>query len=113
MDVMTATGGQQTKHLSKVATGVLLRGALAQAKVYRGLKLHTTAPTRVLWARTVDSGRTEVVVRSCYDPAQPVDAKGRSAVKPGAPTRWQDEMRMQLAGGTWKASFTKTRATDC
>jgi hypothetical protein len=118
VDAMTATGGEQTRHLSRVATGVLLRAVLDQARTYRRLRIRTTGQTRILWARLVDvthTSKTQVTVRSCYDTAEtrPVDAAHRSALKPGAPTRWQDDTQMYLTSGTWKATSTKSRPAPC
>lgn len=118
MDAMTASGGEKTSQLKKVATGIALRAATDQAKAYRKRNLHTAGRTRVRWARTVDLTGAKatygpVTVRACYDAAKPVDAKGRSALREGAPTRWLEEMQMRPEGGVWKASFAKTTDANC
>ena len=83
--------------------------------MYRGRSLHTEGRTVIVWAHasaTSDTGRT--TVRACLDSkaAQPVDAFGNAALKPGATTRWLDEAVL-VKGTTWMVSATRLRPARC
>jgi len=114
LDQMMRSGGRKTKQLLPVMTPNLFQSISAQAKYYRTEKLHNTGVTKVLWAkRTLASNG--VIVSACYDTtaARTVDAKGRSVLPAGTPTRWLDEMRVQQLKGRWVVDGGTTTPNGC
>jgi hypothetical protein len=114
LDVMMRSGGKSTKQLIPVMTTNLYKSISQQAKYYRAKRLHNTGVTTVIWAKRtlVADG---VIVRACYDTkkATTVDAKGKSALPPKAPTRWLDEMRVQQEQGRWIVDGGRTTPVKC
>jgi len=114
LDVMMRSGGRKTKQLAPVMTPNLFHSISAQAKYYHTKKLHNTGATKVLWAkRTLASNG--VIVSACYDTtaARTVNSRGRSALPATTPTRWLDEMRVQLLQGRWVVDGGSTTPNAC
>ena len=114
LDVMMRSGGRKTKQLAPVMTPNLFHSISAQAKYYRTKKLHNTGATKVLWAkRTLASNG--VIVSACYDTtaARTVNSRGRSVLPATTPTRWLDEMRVQLLQGRWVVDGGSTTPNAC
>jgi hypothetical protein len=114
LDVMMRSGGKSTKQLIPVMTSGLYRSISQQAKYYRSRHLHNTGVTTVVWAKRTLLANG-VVVRACYDTkkATTVDSKGKSALPPKTPTRWLDEMRVDLVQGRWIVDGGRTTAMKC
>jgi hypothetical protein len=114
LDVMMRSGGKATKQLVPVMTTNLYRSISQQAKYYRSKRLHNTGTTTVVWAKRTLLAEG-VVVRACYDTkkATTVDSKGKSALAPKTPTRWLDEMRVDLVQGRWVVDGGRTTPVKC
>lgn len=113
-DVMMQSGGRSTKQLVPVMTPTLYKSISQQARYYRSKKLHNTGDTKVLWAKRT-LGATGVIVRACYDTTQArtVNASGRSVLPATTPTRWLDEMRVELVEGIWVVDGGRTTPEKC
>ncbi|GAA1581927.1 hypothetical protein GCM10009789_39560 [Kribbella sancticallisti] len=113
-DVMMRSGGRSTKQLIPVMTSDLFTSISQQAKYYRTKRLHNTGVTTVLWAKRALLA-DGVIVRACYDTkkARTVDAKGKSVLPASTPTRWLDEMRVELVEGRWVVDGGRTTAVKC
>lgn len=114
LDVMMRSGGKATRQLAPVMTPELVKSISRQAKYYRDNRLRNTGTTRVLWARRtlVADG---VIVRACYDTelARTVGPTGKDVLRPDAPTRWLDELRVQQVEGRWIVGGGSTRPEEC
>ncbi|MFC0626356.1 hypothetical protein [Kribbella deserti] len=116
VDAMSATGGKDTSKLNTVAVGSLLKETTELAKYYRTQKVHTEGTTRIIWVKKMSISDTALTLQACYDTSKvkALDAKGKSALKPGAPSRFLDNVEMrQVKGKWWRASVSRTRAQDC
>jgi len=114
LDQMMRSGGRTVTQLKPVMTPSLFQAISIQARYYRTKKLHNTGTTEVLWAkRTLASNG--VIISACYDTtaARTVNARGRSAIPAGTPTRWLDEMRVQQHEGRWVVDGGTTTANAC
>jgi len=113
-DVMMRSGGRSTKQLAPVMTPAMFTAISQQAKYYRAKHLHNTGLTKVLWAKRVLASNG-VIVRACYDTlqARTVDSKGKSALPAGTPTRWLDQMRVELVQGRWVVDGGSTTPQAC
>ncbi|NEA30173.1 hypothetical protein [Streptomyces sp. SID13031] len=113
-DVMMRSGGRSTQQLVPVMTPAMFTAISQQAKYYRTKRLHNTGVTKVLWAKRVllSDG---VIVRACYDTvkARTVDSRGKSALPAGTPTRWLDQMRVELVQGRWVVGGGSTTPQAC
>lgn len=113
-DVMMRSGGQSTEQLVTVMTPAMFTAISQQAKYYRAKHLHNTGLTKVLWAKRalLPNG---VIVRACYDTllARTVDNSGKSALPAGVPTRWLDQMHVELDQGRWVVSGGSTTPQAC
>lgn len=113
-DVMMRSGGRSTQQLAPVMTPAMFTAIGQQAKYFRAKRLHNTGVTTVLWAKRVllSDG---VIVRACYDTkqARTVDSKGKSVLPAGTPTRWLDQMRVELTQGHWVVDGGSTTPQAC
>ena len=113
-DVMMRSGGKSTKQLAPVMTPKLFKSISQQAKYYRTKRFHNTGTTKVLWAKRslLANG---VIVRARYDTeqARTVDSKGNSVMPASTPTRWLDEMRVELLDGRWVVDGGRTTPSTC
>ncbi|TWD73071.1 hypothetical protein FB561_6956 [Kribbella amoyensis] len=114
LDTMMRSGGKATKQLIPVMTPELYRSISQQAKYFRTKKLHNTGTTKVLWAKRTLVAQG-VIVRACYDTklARTVDADGKSVQPARSPTRWVDEMRVELRDGRWVVDGGRATPTRC
>ena len=113
-DVMMRSGGSSTKQLAPLMTPKLFKSISQQAKYYRSKKFHNTGTTKVIWAkRSLRSNG--VIVRACYDTeqARTVDSKGNNVLPASTPTRWLDEMRVELVEGAWVVDGGRTIPDQC
>ena len=122
VDAVGASGGKGDQRLRGVATGIMLGAELNQAGIFRTRKWHLVGRKQVVSTKTVRIAPpnakgviVEVTVRACLDSshATAVDAAGKSVKKPGTPTRWVDDMRMQFVDGAWKAYYGLNKAAKC
>lgn len=113
-DVMMRSGGKSTKQLAPVMTPALFKSISQQAKYYRTKRFHNTGTTKVLWAKRALYAKG-VLVRACYDTGQArtVDSKGNSVMPASTPTRWLDEMRVELVDGKWVVDGGRTTPSKC
>lgn len=113
-DVMMRSGGRSTQQLVPVMTPAMFTAISQQAKYYRTKHLHNTGVTKVLWAKRVLLSNG-VIVRACYDTlqARTIDSKGKSALPAGTPTRWLDQMRVELIQGHWVVDGGSTTPQNC
>jgi hypothetical protein len=113
-DVMMRSGGRSTKQLAPVMTPAMFTAISQQAKYFRAKHLHNTGVTKVLWAKRILLSKG-VIVRACYDTVQArtVDSKGRNALPAGTPTRWLDQMRVELVEGRWVVDGGSTTPQAC
>ncbi|WP_328992691.1 hypothetical protein OG394_00470 [Kribbella sp. NBC_01245] len=116
VDEMSASGGKDTSKLTTVAIGDLLNENQALAKFYGAKKVHTEGSTRIVWVKKMSISKTALTLQACIDisKVKTLDAKGKSALKPGAPSRFLDTAQMrQVKNKWWRASVSRTRAQDC
>ena len=116
VDEMSASGGKETSKLNTVAIGDLLKENQALAKFYTAKKVHTEGSTRIVWVRKMSISSTALTLQACIDfsKVKTLDANGKSALKPGAPSRFLDTAQMrQVKNKWWRASVSRTRAQDC
>ncbi|WBQ07864.1 hypothetical protein [Kribbella sp. CA-293567] len=113
-DVMMRSGGRSTKQLAPVMTPTMFTAISQQAKYFRAKRLHNTGVTKVLWAKRVLLSKG-VIVRACYDTlqARTVDSTGKNALPAGTPTRWLDQMRVELVEGRWIVDGGSTTPQAC
>jgi hypothetical protein len=118
VDAVGASGGKSTAGLRLVATGIMLNAELNQAGIFRGNKWHSVGHQIVVSTKPLRVGTPnakgvidKVTVRACVDSAHAtaVDASGKSVKRPGTPTRWLDDMQMQLVDSAWKAYYAERR----
>lgn len=116
VDEMSAGGGKDTSKLNTVAIGELLKENTALANFYSAKKVHTEGSTRIVWVKKMSISKTALTLQACIDisKVKTLDAKGKSALKPGAPSRFLDTAQMrQVKNKWWRASVSRTRAQDC
>lgn len=113
-DVMMRSGGRSTEQLVPVMTPAMFTAISQQAKYYRAKRLHNTGTTKVLWAKRVLLSKG-VIVRACYDTkrARTVDSSGKSVLPASTPTRWLDQMRVELVQGRWVVDGGSTTPQSC
>ncbi len=113
-DVMMRSGGRSTEQLIPVMTPAMFTAISQQAKYYRAKRLHNTGTTKVLWAKRILLSKG-VTVRACYDTTQAltVDSSGRSVLPASTPTRWLDQMRVELIQGRWVVDGGSTTPQSC
>lgn len=113
-DVMMRSGGRTTEQLAPVMTPAMFTAISQQAKYYRTKRLHNTGLTKVLWAKRILHAKG-VLVRACYDTTQArtVDSKGHSVLPANTPTRWLDQMRVELVQGHWVVDGGSTTPQPC
>jgi hypothetical protein len=113
-DVMMRSGGRSTQQLAPVMTPTMFTAIGQQAKYFRAKRLHNTGLTKVLWAKRVLLANG-VIVRACYDTkqARTVDRSGKSVLPATTPTRWLDQMRVELVQGRWVVDGGSTTPQAC
>ncbi|MDX6262624.1 MAG: hypothetical protein QOH84_4312 [Kribbellaceae bacterium] len=113
-DVMMRSGGRSTQQLTPVMTPAMFTAISEQAKYFQAKRLHNTGVTKVLWAKRVLFSKG-VIVRACYDTkqARTVDSNGKSVLPASTPTRWLDQMRVELVQGHWVVDGGSTTPQAC
>jgi hypothetical protein len=113
-DAMMRSGGRSTDQLAPVMTPTMFTAISQQAKYFRAKRLHNTGVTQVLWAKRVLLSKG-VIVRACYDTkqARTVDSSGKSVLPASTPTRWLDQMRVELVQGHWVVDGGSTTPQAC